>query len=74
MLGKRNLYPTTGGAFLPESENELNKLDIVLWLLNYCDGKSTLNDLEKKCNVKLKKLVEVSEELVKHSLLERIVG
>ena len=74
MLGRRNLYPSTGGSFLPDTENEINKLDIILWILNHCDGKSTLNDLEKKSNIKLEKLVQVSEELVKHKLLERIVS
>jgi len=74
MLGRRNLYPSTGGSFLPDAENEINKLDIILWILNHCDGKSTLNDLEKKSNIKLEKLVEVSEELVENNLLERIIS
>ena len=43
MLSKHELYPKSGGALLPNSE--VLALDIILWLLYYCDGSISLYEI-----------------------------
>lgn len=45
MLGKYDLYPKTGGSFIPQKEQE--KKEIILWLLFYCDGNKSLFDISQ---------------------------
>ena len=49
MLSKHDLYPKTGGAILPNSN--VSALDIILWLLYYCDGSMDLYEISKKLKV-----------------------
>lgn len=56
MLSKHDLYPSTGGAQLPNQN--FSALDIRLWLLFYCDGVKSLYEISKKINIPLEYLYQ----------------
>ncbi len=72
MLSKHNLYPTTGGAILPNSN--LSSLDIILWSLFYMDGDTSLYEISNRLkvdisivydtvkNLEVKKIVKLKDE------------
>ncbi len=71
MLSKYDLYPTVGGHQLPSTSN-LNKLDIILWLLWICDGKTSMTQIKNKLDIDIDILLSISKELEDKSLLIRI--
>ena len=72
MLSKHKLYPSLGGHQLPGSDMPANELDIILWLLFWCDGKKTLKQISSKIGVEYSQLILVVEKLVKKNILERL--
>lgn len=44
MLSRHDLYPASGGAQRPELGGR-SELDLILWLLFWCDGKKSLQDI-----------------------------
>ena len=71
MLSKYDLYPKTGGAQIPNIEN-MDELDFILWLLFWCDGKHTLNDIASRLSVDVKILKSVAKKLEKKRVLEKV--
>jgi aminopeptidase-like protein len=69
MLSKHNLYPETGGKWLPGEENGLD-LDLILWLLFYCDGTHNLESISKKIGAPLDKLEVIAFKLEKKGILK----
>jgi len=61
-LGKRGLYSKIGPTN-PQSEL------IMLWLLNLCDGESSLLDIAEKAGSPFSSVRRVADNLVKHGLL-----
>jgi len=49
MLSKHSLYPKTGGAITKGAT--ISTLEIILWLIFYCDGSKSLYDISKILNV-----------------------
>jgi aminopeptidase-like protein len=72
MLGKHSLYPKSGGGQLP-SYGAKTELDLILWILFYCDGRKPLQQLSSLLTVPLDHLVEIAERLTEKNILERIL-
>lgn len=71
MLSRRDLYPATGGALQPDL-NGRSELDLILWLLFLCDGKSDIQNIASKLGVATEKLVSLADKLVAKGVLETI--
>ncbi len=65
-LGRRGLYPTTGGAGEAYSENRLAD---TMWLLNLCDGDSDLLAVAERCGRPIWELAEAAAPLREEGLL-----
>jgi len=68
MLSKYNLYPKTGGALLPNSN--ISALNIILWLLYYCDGVITLYDISKKLQTDINLIYKEAIALERKKILK----
>lgn len=62
MLSKYNLYPEIGGGILPTTEC-LSELDIILWLLYYCDGKKSLSEIADRLKINISSLYLVIKKI-----------
>ncbi|PHS56342.1 MAG: hypothetical protein COB17_09415 [Sulfurimonas sp.] len=71
MLSKHDLYPKTGGALLPSSS--VSALDIILWLLYYCDGSMNLHEVSKKLNVNINLIYSEACKLESKNIIEKIL-
>lgn len=71
MLGKRGVYPDIGGAVNPKRTNRDN-LEIMRWLLFYCDGQNSLLDIYEKTGVSLPWLDENVQRLQEMKLLKEV--
>lgn len=69
-LGRRGLYPTTGGASL----GMRSRLDRMMQLLNFCDGTVDLLSVAERVGAPLHELTSVAELLREHDLLRSISG
>lgn len=72
MLSKHDLYPKNGGGLLPAGNNT-SELDMILWVLFFCDGQGSINELSKKINVPFKELQRATALLEEKGLLERVL-
>jgi aminopeptidase-like protein len=68
MLSKHDLYPKVGGGQVPK-DGDKSELDVILWLLFWCDGKNTTRDISEKINVDLGKLETVAQKLLNKGIL-----
>ena len=68
MLSQYDLYPNTGASLVPVNKT-LNKLDIILWLLYYCDGNLDLENIARRLNINESILEEIANELTSVNLL-----
>ena len=71
-LSKYELYPKLGGAFLPKSR--LKKHEVILYLMFYCDGDTSLYNISKKLEVNLQATYEIAIQLENKGLLLRTEG
>lgn len=71
MLSRHDLYPATGGALHPDL-NSRSELDLILWLLFLCDGKSDIQNIASELGVAPEKLVSLADKLVAKGVLETI--
>ena len=69
MLSKHDLYPSLGGTINPKSNNN-ESLEIILWLLFYCDGVKDINSIANLINKDPILLDEIASYLVSKKLLE----
>jgi aminopeptidase-like protein len=81
MLGRRGLYPQTGGAIRQraaaggDAEPEAapgEELDAIRWLMFLSDGETTLLQIAEKTGLPMRRLFQAAERLRVHGLLERI--
>jgi len=68
MLSKHDLYPKTGGALLPNSN--VSALDIILWLLYYCNGSINLYKISKNLKVNIQLVYAEAKKLEEKNILE----
>jgi aminopeptidase-like protein len=71
MLSKHDLYPKTGGELLP-GLNTQAELDRILWLLFYCDGDTSLNEIAEKTSYPLYELNKTIRVLEGKAILKRV--
>lgn len=71
MLSKHDLYPNTGAALVPVNKT-LNKLDIILWLLYYCDGNLDLANIARRLNINEDILDDIAYELTSANILSKV--
>jgi len=90
MLGKRGLYPQTGGGIqqkaaggthaerryelLAGTEALGSELDAIRWLMFLGDGATTLLEIAGKTGLPMRQLHATAERLCSHGLLEPVVG
>ena len=70
MLSKHDLYPKTGGNFIPGKN--ISALDIILELLLLCDGTIDLYTIAKKLNIEIELIYNEAKKLVKKQILKVI--
>lgn len=70
MLSKHGLYPQKGGGLLP-GKNIEDELDLILWLLFYCDGTLYLQEIANKMECSIEKLNRIASILESKKLLKR---
>jgi len=68
MLSKRDLYPKTGGAILPNSSSS-EELKLILNLLFWCDGTRTLLSISKDVKLPFDRLIAIVSFLEKQGVL-----
>lgn len=68
MLSKHGLYPETGGGYLPGSN--ISELDMILWLLFYCNGSFNLYEISKIINCKISYLYKIARRLEGKDVLQ----
>jgi len=66
-LGRHELYPKVGGGILPGQT--YSELDIILWLLFYCDGNSSLWEISQKTGIPFEEMVPVARKIETKGLL-----
>lgn len=71
MLSKHDLYPHTGGRILP-GQNPKEELDIILWLLFYCDGFKSLKEISEEIEVNELNISIVAQKLVQKGILVNV--
>ena len=72
MLSRHGLYPDAGGGQVP-TKDAPSDLDLILWLLWICDGRSGLYGIAKKLGVPLTDLLELLKLLESRQLVERVL-
>jgi aminopeptidase-like protein len=65
-LGKRGLYPTIGGQAGTE------RIEALLWLLNYSDGKHDLLAIADRSGIDFEVLAEAADKCIEHRLLQAL--
>jgi aminopeptidase-like protein len=70
MLSKHDLYPEIGGGILPQN-SQWNELDIILWLLFYCDGTHDLFTISRLLSIPLEIIFQVALKLEEKKLIDR---
>lgn len=70
MLSKRGLYPQGGGGMLPVNGRR-DEIDILLWLLFYCDGRMPLSEIARRLEVHEDELKPTVRKLEEKGILRR---
>jgi aminopeptidase-like protein len=71
MLSRHGLYPATGGALLPELGGR-SELDLILWLLFYCDGRGDIDTIAGQLGIASGALDALAARLAAAGVLERV--
>ncbi len=71
MLSRHGLYPDTGGARVPEAD-EPTELDLILWLLWMCDGRSGTHGIARTLDVSVDRVHEILTTMEENLLVERL--
>jgi len=73
MLSKHDLYPKTGGSQIPQI-GDRDELDLILWLLFWCDGQHAISDIANKLAIDSTALENVANKLEQRGVLERVAA
>lgn len=74
-LGRRGLYPQTGGGLNHSSEGRTtieNEVDVISWLMFLADGNHDLLTIAEKTGFPFADLAAVATKLSEHGLLEQL--
>ncbi len=72
MLSRHGLYPDKGGTILP-GVNTTDELDIVLNLLFYADGNTSLFEISEITGLPFRLLLKIAQKLQQKQLIEKIL-
>jgi aminopeptidase-like protein len=75
MLGKRGLYPRTGGALrqkVSAPTPSVGELDAIRWILFYADGKTSLHDIAEITGLPLQVLTDAAVKLIESDLIVEV--
>ena len=67
-LGKRNLYPSQGGA------SHGAEVSAMLWLLNLSDGHHSVLDIAERAGISIEALVRAANRLKQNGLLKEVLA
>jgi aminopeptidase-like protein len=70
MLSKHGLYPATGGAQVLGVDDS-TELDLILWLLWMCDGRSGTHGIARTLGVSVPRVQQVLTMMEEKSLVKR---
>ncbi len=70
MLSRQGLYPKEGGGLIP-GETTTNELDTLLWLLFYCDGRTSLFEISEILHEPMNRIYELAFTLEEKKILVR---
>ena len=71
MLGKRNLYPNiSSNNIIKNSSQDKKRLNILLNILSYVDGKRNIVDISNLTNIKLDDMIGVLEICLKEKMIK----
>lgn len=70
-LSKRNLYPSLS---IKHKKNKYSnkEWDKLLDIISYCDGKNDVNEISKKCSIKINQCINLIDKLRKNKLIRLI--
>jgi aminopeptidase-like protein len=71
-LGRRGLYPQTGGALNHSKDDRSqieNEVDVISWLLFWADGNNDLLTIAEKTSLPFRSLLLTAQKLEQHALL-----
>jgi aminopeptidase-like protein len=71
MLSKHGLYPEQGGAQVPE-DDDMDELDVRMWLLWLCDGNTPLSSIARKLQVDIIRLQTTALVLEEKGILSKV--
>ncbi|MCM8526748.1 MAG: DUF4910 domain-containing protein [Lentisphaeraceae bacterium] len=70
MLSKHDLYPKLGGSWLPGKV--YSEIDILSWLMHYCDGKVSLNEISNLTGIKYSDILKTAIKMKNKGILEEL--
>lgn len=68
MLGRRGLYPETGGSQRPDDDGR-SDLDLTLWIAFLSDGRAAIDDIARRLGVAVERLQPIADRLVERGVL-----
>jgi len=71
MLSKHGMYNHQGASLIPD-KNSLTYLDVVLWVLFYCDGKHSIEQIKNKLKIDSETIDSVCSKLVSKNIIEKL--
>jgi len=71
MLSRHELYPASGGAQRPDLGGR-SELDLILWLLFYCDGRLALDDIALMLDVPMASVESIVSKLASKGILNHV--
>mgnify|MGYP001158590692 CR=1 FL=1 len=71
MLSKYGMYNHQGASLIPD-KNSLSYLDVVLWILFYCDGKHSIKQIKDKLKIDSETIDSICSKLVSKNIIEKL--
>ena len=72
MLSSKELYPKLGGDKIFKKKEKYNQLDLILWIMFYCDGNTPTLDIARKLKLDIKSLSQTIKLMEKKNLIRMI--
>jgi len=71
MLSRHDLYPKIGGGQVPGKDSS-GELNVILWLLFYCNGNLALPEISELTDISVADLDQISRMLESKGILEKV--
>jgi len=70
-LTKHNLFKKIGGSFL--KKNSLSEVEIINWIIFFCDGKNSIDEISNIINISTKTLKRLIKKLLSKKIISKYV-